>query len=56
MLDPGNIDALVGLAGADQVFGSGYMTDNRAPHLAAAEKPRPVAGQKNQSSRLASLR
>jgi tetratricopeptide (TPR) repeat protein len=36
-LDPGNIDALVGLAGADQVLGSGYTTDNRAPHLAAAE-------------------
>jgi len=36
-LDPRNIDALVGLAGADQVVGSGYMTDNRAPHLAAAE-------------------
>ena len=36
-LDPGNIDALVGLAGADQSLGSGYMTDNRAPHLAASE-------------------
>jgi TolB-like protein/class 3 adenylate cyclase/Tfp pilus assembly protein PilF len=36
-LDPGNIDALVGLADVDQIVVGGYMTDNRAPHLAAAE-------------------
>jgi TolB-like protein/class 3 adenylate cyclase/Tfp pilus assembly protein PilF len=36
-LDPGNIDALVGLARADLSIGAGYMTDNRAPLFAAAE-------------------
>jgi TolB-like protein/class 3 adenylate cyclase/Flp pilus assembly protein TadD len=36
-LDPGNIDALVGLADVDQVVVGGYMTDNRALHLATAE-------------------
>jgi TolB-like protein len=36
-LDPGNIEALVGLAGADADIASSFMTDERTTHLAAAE-------------------
>jgi TolB-like protein len=36
-LDRANIDALVGLALVDLVFGSSYMADDRAPFLARAE-------------------
>jgi hypothetical protein len=36
-LDPGNIEALVGLAGADADIASSFMTDDRTTHLAAAE-------------------
>jgi TolB-like protein len=36
-LDPNNIDALVGGARVDVVIGSSFLTDDRTPHLAAAE-------------------
>ena len=36
-LDPSNIEALVGTAAVDSVRGSTFMTDDRAPRLAAAE-------------------
>ena len=36
-LDPDNIEAMVGLADVDHVVGAGFMTDDRAAHLAAAE-------------------
>jgi len=36
-LDPNNIEALVGEAQADVSTGSGFMTDDRATHFAAAE-------------------
>jgi tetratricopeptide (TPR) repeat protein len=35
-LDPTNIDALVGAARVDVVIASSFLTDDRAPHLAAA--------------------
>jgi TolB-like protein len=37
VLDSGNIEALVGLAGADADIASSFMTDERTAHLAAAE-------------------
>jgi TolB-like protein len=37
VLDPRNIDALVGTARVDVVIASSFLTDDRAPHLAAAE-------------------
>ena len=37
VLDPSNIDALVGTARVDVVIASSFLTDDRAPHLAAAE-------------------
>ncbi len=36
-LDPGNIGAMVGLAMVDAYVGGGYLTDDRAAHLAVAE-------------------
>jgi TolB-like protein/class 3 adenylate cyclase/Flp pilus assembly protein TadD len=36
-LDPGNIEALVGLAGADADIAASFITDDRTAHLAAAE-------------------
>jgi TolB-like protein len=36
-LDPGNIEAMVGMAGVDGIVGSSYFADDRAAHLAAAE-------------------
>jgi TolB-like protein/class 3 adenylate cyclase len=36
-LDPGNIDAMVGLASVDNVLGASYLTDDRAAHLGVAE-------------------
>ena len=36
-LDPGNIEALVGMARVDASTGASFMTDDRAAHLAAAE-------------------
>jgi TolB-like protein/class 3 adenylate cyclase len=36
-LDPGNIEALVGMATVDWASGSAFMTDDRAARLAAAE-------------------
>jgi tetratricopeptide (TPR) repeat protein len=37
-LDPGNIEALVGIAGAHNQIVGAFMTDDPAPHTAAAEK------------------
>jgi TolB-like protein len=37
VLDPSNIDALVGTARVDVVIASSFLTDDRAPHHAAAE-------------------
>jgi TolB-like protein len=36
-LDPGNVDALVGAATVNDVVGSGHMTDDPRPFMAAAE-------------------
>jgi Tfp pilus assembly protein PilF len=36
-LDPGNIEALVGMATVDTRRGAGYLTDDRAARFAAAE-------------------
>jgi hypothetical protein len=36
-LDPGNVEALVGMARVDSQRGAYFMTDDRAAHLAAAE-------------------
>jgi TolB-like protein/DNA-binding winged helix-turn-helix (wHTH) protein len=36
-LDPGNIEAMVGMAGVDGVVGGTFLTDDRAVHLAVAE-------------------
>jgi TolB-like protein/class 3 adenylate cyclase/tetratricopeptide (TPR) repeat protein len=36
-LDPGNIEAMVGLATIDLIVGTSSMTDDRAPYLASAE-------------------
>jgi tetratricopeptide (TPR) repeat protein len=36
-LDPGNVEALVGIANADGVAGVAHMTDDRSARLAAAE-------------------
>jgi tetratricopeptide (TPR) repeat protein len=36
-LDPGNIEALVGMATVDRRRGAGYLTDDRAARFAAAE-------------------
>jgi TolB-like protein/class 3 adenylate cyclase len=36
-LDPGNVEALVGIATADMTVGIGHMTDDRSARLAAAE-------------------
>jgi len=36
-LDPNNVDALVGMARVDVVIASSFLTDDRAPHFAAAE-------------------
>jgi TolB-like protein/class 3 adenylate cyclase len=37
-LDPGNVGAMVGMAGVDVVFGGAFLTDDRAAYLAAAER------------------
>ena len=37
LLDASNIDALVGIGRVDVVIASSFLTDDRAPHLAAAE-------------------
>jgi TolB-like protein len=36
-LDPGNVEAMVGRAGVDAVFGGAFLSDDRAAYLAAAE-------------------
>jgi TolB-like protein len=36
-LDPGNIEAMVGLGSIDLIVATGYMTDNGAPYLASTE-------------------
>jgi tetratricopeptide (TPR) repeat protein len=36
-LDPGNIEAMVGMAGVDRVLGMSFLTDDRAAYLAMAE-------------------
>jgi len=36
-LDPANVDALVGMAAVDYLIGAGYMSDDHAARLAAAE-------------------
>ena len=38
MLDPANVEAAVATAQIDQVIGSAYMADDRATHLASAER------------------
>jgi TolB-like protein/Flp pilus assembly protein TadD len=37
VLDPGNLDALIGTGQVDATFGSAYLTDDRVRSLAAAE-------------------
>ena len=36
-LDPGNVDAMVGLGRIDVIEAAGYLVEDRGPHLAAAE-------------------
>jgi TolB-like protein/Tfp pilus assembly protein PilF len=36
-LDPGNVEAMVGLAGVDTAMAASYLTDDRAAHLAVGE-------------------
>jgi TolB-like protein len=36
-LDPGNIEAMVGMAGVDAAVGAAYLTDDRAAYLSKAE-------------------